>query len=202
LTATGTGGTQDATALVTVTKPLPLVNVPAVFIGDSITQFWGGFVNFPADQWTNQGISGEICGDMLARFQTDVIAVHPATAHILCGTNDIIHQAADAATTESNISAMVAQAKAANIQVILGTVTPVRPGLGMNFPTGSNDAITALNVWIRSYATQQQIPIADYNAALSASDGMIVPADTTDGVHPNAAGYAMMTNMVQQLFAE
>jgi lysophospholipase L1-like esterase len=185
-----------------VTKPLPLVNVPAVFIGDSITQFWGGFVNFPADQWTNQGISGEICGDMLARFQTDVIAVHPATVHILCGTNDIIHQAADAATTESNISAMVAQAKAANIQVILGTVTPVRPGLGMNFPTGSNDAITALNVWIRSYATQQQIPIADYNAALSASDGMIVPADTTDGVHPNAAGYAIMTNMVQQLFAE
>jgi lysophospholipase L1-like esterase len=138
----------------------------------------------------------------LARFQTDVIAVHPATVHILCGTNDIIHQAADAATTESNISAMVAQAKAANIQVILGTVTPVRPGLGMNFPTGSNDAITALNVWIRSYATQQQIPIADYNAALSASDGMIVPADTTDGVHPNAAGYAIMTNMVQQLFAE
>src|SRR5436305_7855814 len=82
--------------------PVPLdgnlsdpAGLPAVFIGASIIQYWQSYTDFPAQQWIDMGIAGQKCADVLARVQSDVIAKQPATMHLLCGTNDILHGPTD-----------------------------------------------------------------------------------------------------------
>jgi lysophospholipase L1-like esterase len=62
-----------------------------VFMGDSITDFWGRRYGkfFPGKPYINRGISGQITPQMLLRFRQDVIALKPKVAVILGGTNDI-----------------------------------------------------------------------------------------------------------------
>jgi lysophospholipase L1-like esterase len=102
-----------------------------VFLGDWVTYYWAS--GFAANSnWVNQGIEGVYAGNSsaaLAAFQADVVSLHPAIVHIMLGADD-----ASTATDEgyqqavpnflSNIDAMVKEAKAANIQVILGLESP------------------------------------------------------------------------------
>ena len=64
-----------------------------VFIGDWVTYSWGGaFAANP--NWINQGTPGQgLLGngnsaDTLARFQSDVVNLHPAVVHIMIGSSD------------------------------------------------------------------------------------------------------------------
>ena len=64
----------------------------AVFMGDSITDFWqqprfGGF--FPGKNYVDRGISAQTTPQMLIRFRPDVVALKPRVVVILAGTNDI-----------------------------------------------------------------------------------------------------------------
>lgn len=64
-----------------------------VFIGDGITQAWITQEQSTHPTWINAAgtdpRSVETSGSMLARFQTDVIALHPDIVHILAGTFDL-----------------------------------------------------------------------------------------------------------------
>jgi hypothetical protein len=111
-----------------------------VFIGDQFTYMWGTTPPFAANpSWINQGwdspvstycflfCSAGTSGGTLARFQTDVIGLHPAIVHIMVGVDDLANdddatQAIGGIDPEvlNNLTAMVNMAKAANIQVILG----------------------------------------------------------------------------------
>ena len=93
-----------------------------VFIGDDITADW-----FPQSAiWINKGISGQTSGQVLARFQTDVIDSHPDIVNILVGTYDVATYpafwdpvcgpATGAYATCENVSAMIAMAQAATHQ--------------------------------------------------------------------------------------
>jgi lysophospholipase L1-like esterase len=182
--------------------PQRVTEVRAVFIGASIIQYWQSFVDFPSFQWLDKGIAGEKCGDVLARVQTDVVALHPATVHVLCGTNDIIGGPTDPSTTKANIMEIVEQARAAKIRIVLATLPPVRAGVSMRFPADTPDQIIALNDWISNYAHDQNLPLADYYSALVGEDGKIVAAYTIDGVHPSSNGYQVMTSVILQVLQE
>ena len=103
-----------------------------VFIGDWVTYYWtSGFAANP--NWINQGDQG-VYGDgnsasILSRFQADVVSLHPAIVHIMMGaddattTDDGSYQLA-IPTFLSSLDAMVKEAKAANIKVILGIEPP------------------------------------------------------------------------------
>ena len=62
-----------------------------VFMGNSITDFWAK--NFPGffyeNKYIGRGISGQTTEQMLARFQQDVVELHPKIVVILAGINDI-----------------------------------------------------------------------------------------------------------------
>lgn len=192
LNVSGLGGTAQATATVTVNPAPPLI----VFMGDSITAWWGNYFDFPAQNWINAGIPGQKCSDMLARFDTDVIAQKPVAVHVLCGTNDIWQENGGyLPITEQAIQGMIDKAKAANISVIIGTVPPVS-GV-VTTPWNSNELdnaqINALDNWIKTLG----LPVADYHTALELPDGTMNPAYTIDGIHPNADGYAVMLNVLK-----
>jgi lysophospholipase L1-like esterase len=186
-----------------------------VFIGDSISAIWGSgqqgpeFAEHP--NWVDKGISGQNSNQLLARFQTDVIDLHPEIVHILIGTNDVYPGWAlqpsgpNAINSPANLEAMVHMAQANGIHVILATIPPWGCDASNCALAGSADStlsrydrINAWNAWIEQYALSKGIPVVDYHSALLAPDGAhYVPDMTMDGVHPSAAGYVVMTPMVE-----
>lgn len=173
-----------------------------VFYGDSITDMWGrsqGSAFFPGKPYVNRGISGQTTAQMLVRFRQDVIDLQPAAVVILAGTNDLAGNTglSTQAMIEDNLSSMVELAQAHRIAVVLASVLPVsdypwRPGLQ---PAAK---IRALNAWIKQYAQQHGLVYLDYHSKMSNADGGLDKALAYDGVHPTAAGYAVMAPLAQQ----
>lgn len=182
---------DDDAALVAAKAPPP----KAVFLGDSITEGWarsdGGF--YSANRFVGRGISGQVTGQALLRFEQDVVGLHPSVVHILIGTNDIAGNAGPTSyrNIQNNITAMVSLARANHIAVVLGTIPP-----SSDFPwrPGMHPAqkIIRMNDWIRSYARREHLVLADYHATLHNPAGGFRSDWTVDGVHPNAAGYRIM----------
>jgi lysophospholipase L1-like esterase len=181
-----------------------------VFIGDSITAFWGSAQQGPQfaehPNWINKGISGQTSTQVLARFQTDVIDLHPEIVHILIGTNDV-YPGWTLQTSAPNVDAMVQMAQANGIHVILATIPPWGCDASQCTLSASADStlsrydrINTWNAWIEQYALSKGIPVVDYHSALLAPDGEdYVPDLTSDGIHPSAAGFVVMTPMVESV---
>jgi lysophospholipase L1-like esterase len=173
-----------------------------VFYGDSITDSWGRFPTtgefFPAKPYVNRGISGQTTPQMVVRFRQDVIDLHPAAVLILAGTNDIVGNTGPmtAQMTEDNFRSMIDLAKSNGIKVIVASILPVA-----DYPwkRGLEPApkIRALNDWLRGYCVNHSVTYLDYHSAMVGPDGGMKPGLSSDGVHPNAQGYAIMTPLAQ-----
>jgi lysophospholipase L1-like esterase len=187
-----------------------------VFIGDWVTYSWdGAFAANP--NWVNQGTPGQgLLGngnsaDTLARFQADVVNLHPAIVHIMIGSSDADEN--DDATYRltflnflSNLDSMVKEARAANIQVILG-IEPQNLAFG--------GPIEPLNSIIASYGAAHKIPVVNYADALcgcigstgaisvgydfASQNALLGPAADQIGgaLIPSTTGYALMTKMAE-----
>jgi lysophospholipase L1-like esterase len=59
--------------------------------------------------------------------------------------------------------------------------------------------IDVWNAWLRLYAFDNNIPLADYHTALEASNfENYIIALTLDGVHPSVQGYVVMTPVAEE----
>jgi lysophospholipase L1-like esterase len=189
-----------------------------VFMGNSITYLWGQSAISPIFQqhpsWIDAGISGQTSGQMIARFQTDVVARHPSVVAILAGTNDVypgwsLCGSGGATDTYHNIISMVLQATSNGIQPILETIPPwgCREAICALAEDADADPeryarIDALNQWITTYGTQQGLVVVNYWKILVADDGeTYIPSMTMDGVHPSSQGYTMMSPLIEDALA-
>jgi acyl-CoA thioesterase I len=166
-----------------------------VFMGDSITEFWDKphkqlFAN-PA--YVNRGISGQTTQQMLLRFRQDVIELKPAAVVILAGTNDVAGNTGPASVEDicGNLASMAELARTHGVKVVLATLVPAAayPWAKDVQPIGK---IGAINAWIRDYAARKGLTLVDYFAVMNDGRGGLRPELSGDGVHPNAAGYAIM----------
>jgi lysophospholipase L1-like esterase len=195
------GRYADANAAQSATQPGRVV-----FYGDSITDAWtrNGGTFFPGKPYLNRGISGQTTEQMVVRFRQDVINLHPQTVVILAGTNDIAGNTGPEtqAMIEDNFRSMVDLARANNIRVVLASVLPAAAYPWK--PSAGNPAekIRALNDWLKSYAASQSITYLDYYSAMAGPDGGMKPGISIDGVHPNAAGYAIMEPLAEKALAQ
>ena len=170
----------------------PATDRRVIFVGDSITESWKPSIPslFTGDV-LDRGVSGQTTTQMLARFRTDVIDLHPAVVHIMGGMNDI-SGLSGTALTRSNIESMVELARAHGITVILGAVTPA------SFFQGSRDKVPGphivwLNRWLRDYARKNDLIYVDYHTPLLDGKLGIRAGLSNDGVHPNRLGFEIMT---------
>jgi lysophospholipase L1-like esterase len=193
----------------------PVAGVPrVVFFGDSITDNWskagyGGF--FPGRPYVNRGIGGQTTSQMLVRFRADVVAIKASVVVILAGTNDIAGNAGPVAleTVEDNLADMVELARTHGIRVVLAALLPVSDdkkdakGQPIVRTTDRPPAtIQALNGWLADYAKKNDAVSLDYFSAVADVSGRLKAELTDDGLHPNAAGYALMAPRAEKAIAE
>lgn len=172
-----------------------------VFIGASITERWkltGPGGSFPGKPYINRGISGQTSPQMLLRFRQDVIDLHPKVVVILIGTNDVAGMTGPitAEQTEENVESMAELAGVHGIHVVLCAMLP------SSFIPWKPDAdpapkIVALNKWFKAYAAQKGYVFVDYYTPMKDAEGGLPPALSKDGVHPTAAGYAIMAPLAE-----
>lgn len=175
-----------------------------VFIGDSLTEAWAtAEPQFFSPTVLDRGIGGQTSEQVLLRFYSDVVALHPDIVHIMVGANDLAGNTGptDMEGYENNIRAMVELAKVHGIRVILGSITPMRkfwwaPGLR------PAHAIPRINAWLREYAAASGATYIDYYSALVGNDGGPKRGLTNDGVHPNRIGYALMRPLALRALAQ
>lgn len=171
-----------------------------VFIGDSITHQWPKIGRASWDgRWLDRGIGGERSDQVRARLRQDALALRPRAVIILVGTNDawVDNPALPLAMTEANVAAMVTLAQAAGVRVLIASVPAFakqsRPPLGP-VPANAEARIEAQNAWMRDYAVRSGAGFIDYWRVMR-------PELTIDGVHPTAAGYALMARQAERALA-
>lgn len=186
------------TMLVSMTSAAP---PRVVFIGDSITEVWTPSFGelFPGKDYIGRGVSGQTTAQILTRFQRDAVALHPDVVVILAGTNDIAENGGPVTLDmiEDNIASMADIARAHHIGVVLSSVLPV---LDYHWHKGLQPVpkIRAINGWMKSYAAKTGAVYLDYYSAMADSAGGLRADLTKDGVHPNEAGYRVMTPLAQK----
>jgi acyl-CoA thioesterase I len=181
-------------------KALPPEPGRVVFLGDSITDGWDLAKSFPGKPYVNRGISGQTTAQMLVRVFPDVIDLHPAALIILAGTNDIAGNNGPQTLTmvEENLQAITELATQHGIKVIFCTLLPVSDYSANRQTVRRPPAdILKLNEWLRSYATNEKLGLADYFPATVDDHGMLREGYSEDGLHPNAKGYALMAPVAE-----
>ena len=188
-----------------------------VFIGDQFTYAWGTTTPFAANStWINRGWDAPVStycflscqagtsGATAARFQADVINLHPAIVHIMVGVDDFDFDDDEGQAVGgpypaflTNLEAMVNMAKAANIRVVLGMESLSWVSQAPSYPEG-------LNAIVAAFGAQNNIPVINYDFALSVvgSSPYLGPASAgSPGIPafqaPTPAGYALMTQMAE-----
>ena len=182
---------------------LPIQGEPrVVFFGDSITDMWKLDESFPGKHYINRGISGQTTPQMLVRFRQDVIDLRPAVVVILAGTNDIAGNTGPESLDqiEGDYASLAQLARANGIRVVFSSVMPINgytPRAMNFFLQRSPEKILALNDWLKKYCSENGVVYLDYFSAMVDEHGYLKQDLTEDGLHPNAAGFAVMAPLAQ-----
>lgn len=174
-----------------------------VFFGDSITDGWKLDESFPGKDYVNRGIGGQTTPQMLIRFREDVLDLKPAVVVILAGTNDIAGNTGPISVEEieANYASMVDLARVHGVKVVLSSVLPVHnytERAADFFPLRSPEKILKLNRWMQEYCKGKNCVYLDYFSALVDAKGFMKKELAEDGLHPNAAGYAIMAPLAEK----
>ncbi len=169
-----------------------------IFFGDSITQGWDLDKSFPDAGYVNRGISSQTTAQMLLRFRQDVVALKPQVVVILAGTNDIAENTGPTTPEEieDNLTSMADLAKINGIRVVLCSILPAG-----QYPWRTAirpiEKIAALNSWLAAYAIAHKLIYIDYFSVMQDGNHWMRSELSPDGVHPNAAGYAVMKTVAE-----
>jgi lysophospholipase L1-like esterase len=148
----------------------------------------------------NAGVNGNTTSQMLARIDADIIALNPrpSACFIAGGTNDITAIGSNPISLiVSNVETMIRKLISAGILPILLTILP------RSTPETYQGYIVTLNQAYFKLATKYEIPFIDtYTNMVTVSDGTMISAYTSDGLHPTAAGggYSVMAQSVYDQF--
>jgi lysophospholipase L1-like esterase len=173
-----------------------------VFFGDSITDLWKLDEYFPGKPYINRGISGQTTPQMLVRFRQDAIDPQPKAIVILAGTNDIAGNTGPMRLEdiEANYASMAELARSHDIHVVFSSILPVHnytPRSQDLFAQRSPEKILELNRWLKTYCDANHYTYLDYFSAIVDDHGLLKRDLADDGLHPNVAGYKLMTPLAE-----
>ena len=178
----------DSTTAGTPAFQSPL-EAPPLGRGDETSQYAYGLMEaHPEWQVVNRGVNGERSDEIRARFERDAVAARPRAVVIVAGVNDV-YQGRTVEEVTAHLAAMYASAARARIPVVAGSILPY------NTATPEQNArMRRINDWIRR---QPGIAFADTRRAVAASDDPDKLFESSDGLHPTAAGYRRMADAIR-----
>jgi lysophospholipase L1-like esterase len=136
-----------------------------------------------------------------------VVDLRPGVVVILAGTNDIAGNTGPESLEqiEGNFASMAEISRAHGIRVVLSSVTPISDAKPQYFSmalTRSAEKILALNDWLKQYCAANSLVYLDYFPAMANEQGQMKESLTGDGLHPNAAGFAVMAPLAKAAIAK
>ncbi len=171
-----------------------------VFLGDSITQGWGGGLGaaFPGIKVANRGISGDTTRGILLRLEEDVLALNPSAVVLLIGTNDL-EEGATPEVIVGNLRLIVAglERHDRRLPIVLCQVFP--SSKAKKRPADQIKAINAL--YLAAAKNDPQVTYLETWPLFADSDGDATAAEFPDRLHPNEAGYAKWAAALRPVFA-
>jgi lysophospholipase L1-like esterase len=165
---------------------------PPTGSGDETSQYAHWLMTAHPDwEVVNQGINAQRSDQIAARFDADVIAQKPAVVVIVAGVNDV-YQGRPAQHVKDQLAAMYARARGAGIRVVAGTIIPYNTAT-----PDQNARMKDINDWIRSQGRGDPgVIVVDTRAAVAAPGSPDTLASSPDGLHPDAAGYRRMADVI------
>ena len=177
-----------------------------VFMGDSITEEWGNLYPefFSGKNYINRGIGGQTTPQMLIRFKPDAIDLKPDAIVILAGTNDIAGNTGPSTVRmiTDNIFSMAELAKAYDIIVVLASILPVYQYSWADDVIDPPSMIDSVNSKIKEYVENQGLVYLDYYSSMVDDRKGLKLDYTGDGVHPNEAGYKVMSAIADDIILQ
>lgn len=174
----------------------------ALFMGNSITDGWANATTFFNDNlYLGRGISGQTTSEMLVRFRADVLNLQPKCVVILAGTNDIAQNNGTISLEDifGNIVSMAELAQRHKIEVIICSILPVYQYKWRPEIEEPAQKIIDLNAMLKEYANKNKMTYADYHGVMKDERNGLPEKYSADGVHPNAAGYAIMQSIIKPI---
>ena len=170
-----------------------------VFLGDSITDFYpidNIFDNLPI---VKSGVSGYTTHDILERMDSMVYQYNPTRIFLLIGTNDLIFDDLDdKEKIVNNIKIIIENIKdnRKNAKIYLDSIYPVNKSLDKKMVNRrDNETISSINNELKKYCDDNHVVFIDMYKKLQDEEGNFDKKYTDDGLHPNALGYARISQI-------
>lgn len=177
-----------------------------VFMGNSITEYWALYHPdfFSEHYYCGRGIGGQTSAQMLARFTSDVVNLHPKAVVIMAGTNDVAHNAywVEPDKVVDNIVSMCQLARANGIVPLISSIPPCAAFVWNPEIKDAAQTIIDINKRLREYADANGIVYVDYHSALTDDQGGFPEKFSADGCHPNPDTYFIMEELVVKAISE
>lgn len=176
--------------------------VDVVFLGDSITEGWGGAgapvwrKQFEPLNAANYGIGGDTTREVLYRVNDGLLdGLKPKAVIVMIGTNNFGLSGDSAADTVKGVGAVVAEVrkKAPDAKILLLGIFPRDKDAGTAF----RKKIAEANAGIAKLADGKAVTFLDIGKAFLAADGTL-PADVMpDALHLSEKGYGLWADAVE-----
>lgn len=168
----------------------------------------------------NVGIGGEETGQMLDRFEQDVVSRRPKAVVIWGLINDVFRSPAGemSATEEqvkANYLAMIDMAMANGIKVVLASEVTMGPKAGfsewirgvvgrargkVSYQERINANVSRINLWLRETSQQKGLTFLDFEKVLAGDNGMrLSEYCQPDGSHISDLGYSALTEYARPI---
>ena len=187
-------------------------------LGDSLTYGLGVRVS---QKWTTQaasdelritpmGISGDTTAGMLARIQSlppchqKAPSLRPFVL-VMGGTNDIFFSGTHTGA-RANLGAIVHQLCALGYRPLVGIPLPICPEDAPQKWAALADFEASARLleeycsWLKQFCQAFDIPFVDFRKDYVNQDGSVRRDLFLDGLHPNAAGHALMAARLREAF--
>lgn len=144
----------------------------------------------PEVEFLNRGVVGELTGDMIDRFDKDVVNVRPDMVIILGGSNDL-GWGFEPSLVADNLARMYDEALGHEVEPVACSVPSV---LGFDEDIGPR---VELNQLIKECSSERGIVYVDlFTATSEHSSGRLKKAYSNDGLHLSSKGYEAMAETI------
>lgn len=168
-----------------------------VMLGNSLTER-GAWADILQDSLVlNRGIGGDCVAGMTARLGA-IVAGKPRAIFLMAGVNDLIFSKITPEALLGQYERLLDAIRTASPRttVFIQSLLPLDETQNEEYFAGKNVHIETFNALLRETARQRGLDYIDIRSRM-ARDGKMPAEYTVDGIHLNAAGYAVWSDVLR-----